>query len=111
MTLNTGGATSSNATDQSSTERGIPFREGPLKELLRNRASKERAELLRQLDIMFQVSVQFQKPVRFSFLASLIETEIFDEDQDYELATQLLAHFSFTDKQAIEFGLRVLRHD
>lgn len=82
-----------------------------MKELLAGRETKERSELLRQLDIMFQVTKGFQSPVRFPFLSDLIETTIFEEDQDYALATVLLGHFAFTDKQAVEFGLRVLRHD
>ena len=34
-----------------------------------------------------------------------------DQDQDYELASILLGHFAFTDREAILFGLRLLRFD
>ena len=51
------------------------------------------------------------KKLRFELVKPLIDNEIFDEDQDYELATILLGQFTFIDRQAIEFSLRILRHD
>ena len=58
-----------------------PFREGPLKELLKKRGEKSREELLKHLDVMLQVSMMSNgKSLRFEVIKNLVEVEVFDED-------------------------------
>ena len=47
MAINTTGAAQPQTSQDKTEERGVPFREGPMKELLNGRESKERAELFR----------------------------------------------------------------
>ena len=88
-----------------------PKREGPLLELLRKRASLERNDLRSQAEKINQITLPFKQPCSFVKMAAVVENEIFDAEGDIELATDLLAHFSFLDRPAIEFALRLLFHE
>ena len=88
-----------------------PLREGPLKELLRNRNDKPREEVMKQLTKIWEITLIYKVANRFSILQNLVETQVYDEDSDFELATVLLRFFPFTDKQAIEFSLRLIRNE
>lgn len=83
-----------------------------MKELLNSRHEKPRDELLSLLKKTWEVTSAFKvSHNRFSELKNIVETQIYDEDGDFELATQLLGFFCFTDKLAIEFSLRLVRDD
>ena len=51
-----------------------------------------------------------KKPNRFDVCRNLVEGTILEEEGDIELASVCLGHFSFHDRQAIEFALRLLRN-
>jgi len=89
---------------------GTPYREGPLKELLTKRTENPRHDLFEQLKKMTDVSLAFKRPNRFSEVKSLVEGEIYEAERDLELSTVLLGLFAFTDRQAIEFTLTLLRN-
>ena len=53
----------------------------------------------------------FKRVCRFPEVKKTIEEEIYDQDGDIELSVALLGLFSFTDRPAVEFSLRLLRND
>ena len=53
----------------------------------------------------------FKVENKFSILQNFVETQVYDEDGDFELATMLLGFFPFTDRLAVEFSLRLIRND
>ena len=87
----------------------MPKLEGPLLEVLRDRKSKPRHELFATLEKQKQIIATFNKPCSFKACKKLIEDDILEIDGDLELSLILVGHFSFYDRAAVEFALRLIR--